>query len=224
MLSIENWILPAVYAGHFSSIVWIKPPWASQISEGLHQFEIGCHSDTGNIYVTSTLSYFVGEVLFAPSSVLVDKKSVSLFVVDISSWIALLDLTKDVDCNFDTRQVKRRKLEQKDNVNIDGSKVCDAGCSEDSELFNAEGDRCLPSSSKDSQTHSHVFLESPEWLTLLTQLHERPYVLDIDLDFFSTANPFLSQFTPEQYCLLKKIYSFTLPTDLTEEASLCPNL
>lgn len=26
-LSIENWILPAVYAGHINKIVWIKPKW-----------------------------------------------------------------------------------------------------------------------------------------------------------------------------------------------------
>jgi hypothetical protein len=30
-LSIENWILPAVYAGHISKIVWIKPKWVSKL-------------------------------------------------------------------------------------------------------------------------------------------------------------------------------------------------
>ncbi|GBL89821.1 UPF0489 protein C5orf22 [Araneus ventricosus] len=40
-LSIENWIIPAVYAGHFNTVVWMKPVWASQIDEGMHKFKIG---------------------------------------------------------------------------------------------------------------------------------------------------------------------------------------
>ncbi|KAG8183446.1 hypothetical protein JTE90_005704 [Oedothorax gibbosus] len=40
-LSIENWIIPAVYAGHFNSLVWMKPFWATQIDNGLHPFKLG---------------------------------------------------------------------------------------------------------------------------------------------------------------------------------------
>ena len=49
MVSIENWILPAVFAGHFSTIVWIKSPWSEQITEGYHQFLIGKHKDTEKV-------------------------------------------------------------------------------------------------------------------------------------------------------------------------------
>lgn len=208
MLSIENWILPAAYAGHFSSIVWIKPPWASQIPEGLHQFEIGAHVTTGEIRVTSTLPYFVGEVLFAPKSSLRDAKLVSLFVVDINSWISLLDRSKvQRSLNCDQTAAKRQKLEFGEQTD---SKKCLT-------TVPSQSDHTSPDRSSQDYRPS-VFLESPEWLTLLTQLAERPFVLDIDLDFFSTANPFLAQFTTEQYELLKTIYnSFTLPTIATEE-------
>ena len=37
-LSIENWILPAVFAGHIDKVIWIKPKWAQQIKSGV--FEI----------------------------------------------------------------------------------------------------------------------------------------------------------------------------------------
>lgn len=37
------------------------------------------------------------------------------------------------------------------------------------------------------------------------------FVLSIDLDFFSTHDPFVGAFSPEQYALLKKIYEFTPP-------------
>lgn len=40
-LSIENWILPAVYAGHFSTLIWMKPQWANQLENGCHKFKIG---------------------------------------------------------------------------------------------------------------------------------------------------------------------------------------
>lgn len=48
-LSIENWILPAVYAGHFKYLVWVKPPWANQMTDGVQTFLIGKHKDSGLI-------------------------------------------------------------------------------------------------------------------------------------------------------------------------------
>lgn len=46
-ISIADWILPAVYAGHVSRVVWVKPPWADQIREGIFHFRIGRHKESG---------------------------------------------------------------------------------------------------------------------------------------------------------------------------------
>ncbi|KAG8183441.1 hypothetical protein JTE90_005699 [Oedothorax gibbosus] len=55
---------------------------------------------------------------------------------------------------------------------------------------------------------------SPE---IISKMESGPFVLDIDLDFYSTRNPFLSIFTPEQFELLRKLYHYEHPTELTDE-------
>ena len=42
---------------------------------------------------------------------------------------------------------------------------------------------------------------------------ERQFILDIDLDFFSTQDPFNKQLSSEQYNLLKELYKFTPPKE-----------
>lgn len=39
--NIESWILPAVLAGHFSRVVWVRAPWSDQIVDGSHSFLVG---------------------------------------------------------------------------------------------------------------------------------------------------------------------------------------
>ncbi|CAL7935210.1 unnamed protein product [Xylocopa violacea] len=48
-ISIENWILPAAYAGHFKHLIWVKPPWANQMADGVTTFFIGKHKDNASI-------------------------------------------------------------------------------------------------------------------------------------------------------------------------------
>jgi len=43
------------------------------------------------------------------------------------------------------------------------------------------------------------------------------FILDIDLDFFSTTDPFLSTFTEQQRQLMSKLYRFTPPVDTSNE-------
>lgn len=143
-LSIENWIMPACFAGHFSHLVWLKPHWAKQIKDNDYQFVIGDYC--GNIKVNSKLEYFLSEGSYRPECDLSENKLIDLKV---------RTLTNDL-----------------------------VGHSE-----------LLPSA-------NHV------------------YILDIDLDFFSTHNPFLKIYEKaEVYQKLKKIFAFSWPAQLeqTEE-------
>lgn len=46
-ISIADWILPAVYAGHINRVIWVKPDWADQIDGEEKRFFIGKHKETG---------------------------------------------------------------------------------------------------------------------------------------------------------------------------------
>ena len=59
-LSIENWILPAVYAGHFSHVVWFKPPWCTQIQDKV----VDCY--VGKCEKTGTIRYELSSIMTKP--------------------------------------------------------------------------------------------------------------------------------------------------------------
>ncbi|XP_078732070.1 UPF0489 protein C5orf22 homolog isoform X2 [Lampetra fluviatilis] len=82
-LSIENWVLPAVFAGHVARVVWVRPPWARTMREGRHNFCVGRDPDSGTIRVSSTESYFLSDALYLPEGRLEDAKPVALEVVTL---------------------------------------------------------------------------------------------------------------------------------------------
>ena len=49
VISIADWILPAVYAGHIKKVIWIKAPWSQQISDKILCFNVGRHKVEGTI-------------------------------------------------------------------------------------------------------------------------------------------------------------------------------
>lgn len=81
-LSIENWIVPSLYAGVFDRVLWCKPPWAQQINEGDFDFKVGS-STQDRIYVTSRDDYFVSEGGFMVPEHLRNWKEVTLSVVQV---------------------------------------------------------------------------------------------------------------------------------------------
>lgn len=135
-LSIENWIMPAAFAGHFTELVWCKPPWAKQIPAGTTEFLIGSHC--GLIRLNSSLEYFVSEGSYRPEHDLQDAKLIRLQTIEIGETNVAVDVASQVD-------------------------------------------------------------------TVAT------YVLDIDLDFFSTHNPFLGIYTKaNMYDQLKSIFYYEM--------------
>lgn len=166
-ISIENWMLPACYAGHFRNLIWIKPPWARQMEDGHKEFKIGRHKLKNNIMVTSSENYFVSESLFSLEKNLEDTKDINLDVYTFGKEI--FENSKD-DTNGFQSVLRQKYLKPSKPFLKDGPK----------------------------------------------------YILDIDLDFFSTGNPFKLLYSRANlYEELKQLYYFEKPknTEDLEKAS-----
>lgn len=136
-LSIENWIMPTLYAGQFDHLVWLKNSWCRQIPLGKHNFRIGEHENI--MYVDLAVDYFASEGNFSETENLEKAKTIKF------------------------------------------------------EVYNAD--------------------------EKIDQLSLDSYVLDIDLDFFSTKNPFLEVYNKANcYEHLKKIFDYDR-TQISLEAS-----
>lgn len=156
-ISIENWILPAAYAGHFKHLIWVKLPWANQIADGVTTFFIGKHKDNGSIRLTCPEPYFVSEGLYTGLEELENTREITLHVMTIGSFIE--DPTKKDDF-LAVSSVLRQYLPEKDT----------------------------------------------------------PYILDIDLDFFSTKNPFKNLYDRVNlYDKLATLYAFHRPDSTDHE-------
>lgn len=137
-LSIENWIMPACYAGHFNRVIWMKNSWCNQMPVGKYNFKVG-HKDD-KISVDCCLDYFISEGNYCQTSELEQAKDMELQVVNAD----LKNTTKELFI--------------------------------DEEICN--------------------------------------YILDIDLDFFSTSNPFLEIYKDANcYEQLSDIFHFESATE-----------
>jgi hypothetical protein len=139
-LSIENWIIPAVYAGHIETLVWVKPKWAAQIDPGQYKITVGKDPETGCIRCDCKQGYFLSESLYANEKNMTNKRELSLYVCDYDSMLNL-----------------------KDSFLLD--------------LFSK------------------------------AKTGDKRFMLDVDLDFFSTKDPFKEMFSStEEYDLFKSVY------------------
>ena len=85
-VSIENWIMPLIYAGHIDVILWVKPPWCTQIEDKSIHFYVGKCVSTG------TLRYgYLAEVIFRDWYF-----QVLILVLRITSYNLILLLFLDV--------------------------------------------------------------------------------------------------------------------------------
>jgi len=150
-ISIENWILPAVFAGHISHVVWVMPPWCDQMPPNVDVVcRVGRSIVDGGIRIDLALPYFLEEGLWAPTNELTDSKDLHLQTIMIGATVPSADSQRDIE------RVSRSLFES--------------------------------SSSSPS------------------------IILDVDLDFFSTLNPFKVMLTPKQFELLQKVYFFRFPS------------
>ncbi|XP_014933182.1 UPF0489 protein C5orf22 homolog isoform X2 [Acinonyx jubatus] len=214
-LSIENWIMPAVYAGHFSHVLWLHPMWAQQIREGKHHFLVGRDTSTTTIRVTSTDHYFLSDGLYVTEDQLENQKPLQLDVIMVKPY----KLCNNQEENDAVSSAKKPKLALEDAENT-ASTNCDSyseGLEKDT-VTQKKGQTCLeqsrPCFSESQECQTTV--STGEILEILKK--GDAFVLDIDLDFFSVKNPFKEMFTQEEYKILQELYQFKKPdTNLTEE-------
>ncbi|XP_018027571.1 UPF0489 protein C5orf22 homolog [Hyalella azteca] len=165
-LSIENWIMPAVFAGHVDTILWIKPPWSNQIPNGVYHFKIGLESSSGHVKVSCPELYFISEMLYCDEEDLEEIRNVTLHVATLGDTMKNA-LLADIESSAGTTR---------------------------------------PNNDDDSGVASTVDLAEK-----IIREHNDRFILDIDLDFFSTLNPFLSTYkSVDLYQRLKSIYQFKL--------------
>ncbi|XP_070775282.1 UPF0489 protein C5orf22 homolog [Enoplosus armatus] len=206
-LSIENWIMPMVYAGHVSCVAWLHPYWAQQIREGEHRMAVGKDSSTTTIRVTSTDNYFLSDGLYVTEEQLENSKPLRLNVVKVNpvqpSPRSLTDKT--------TGQNTERWLAKRPRT--DHAEAGEASCSEPlsrrtDALQPAEGGNWTGSGDGGDAEGSTGYVV--KGVTAFLSETE-PYILDIDLDFFSCKNPFKELYTQEEYAILKELYNFRGP-------------
>ncbi|CAM4510740.1 unnamed protein product [Lepidochelys olivacea] len=224
-LSIENWIMPIVYAGHFSQVIWLHPSWAQQIKEGKHDFLVGKDTSTTTIRVTSTDHYYLSDGLYVPADQLENQKPLHLSVILVNSTEA----SSNQEENDEISSAKRLRLNTDDTANTATASSSKAEVpSGDLTDSKAEGggektfaqDKLESLASCSLGNHACQLLEIAEDVLQVLQKGEA-YVLDIDLDFFSVKNPFKEMYTQEEYKILKELYSFKKPDrNPTEEGLL----
>ncbi|XP_023833546.1 UPF0489 protein C5orf22 homolog [Salvelinus sp. IW2-2015] len=239
-LSIENWIMPMVYAGHVSHVAWLHPYWAQQIKEGEHAFSVGKDSSTTTIRVTSKDDYFLSDGLYVPQDQLENPKPLGLSVVLVNP-VACCQ-RKDMERDIEKSSAKRPRIENKGAGDVNDAQPS-ASASKSESSSSSCTDSVQPpggsitsgsSSNGNNREEEKEPLKKPCLKTdkdegsmtyavnsLLSVIKQTdPYILDIDLDFFSCKNPFKEMYTQDEYNILQELYSFRKPREDPDEEEL----
>ncbi|XP_044282473.1 UPF0489 protein C5orf22 homolog isoform X1 [Varanus komodoensis] len=229
-LSIENWIMPAVYAGHISQVMWLHPAWAQQIEEGTHHFLVGKDISTTTMRVTSTDNYFLSDGLYVPPSQLENEKSLHLSV----RLVHPSEVPGNQEESPALPSAKKLKLSRDSTAPATAASSSEATGPHDSpscaDTQTADLERRVPEHEKpDSDQAPSASCSFGNHTCQTTELVKdvlhvlqkgAAYVLDIDLDFFSVKNPFKEIYTQEEYKILQELYSFKKPISHSSEEDL----
>uniref|UniRef100_A0A8C9V4Y6 Chromosome 5 open reading frame 22 n=1 Tax=Scleropages formosus TaxID=113540 RepID=A0A8C9V4Y6_SCLFO len=203
-LSIENWIMPIVYAGHLSHVMWLHPYWAQQIKEGEHSMFVGRDSSTTTIRVTSKDDYFLSDGLYVPEDQLEEEKLFKLNVMRVHPAPS-----KSSKAEVDGACTSKRSKSAA--IGPDAEQIRSSDC-DASSCENGDESQFCTLSAQEAGTASQILN------SLLSVIeHTDQYILDIDLDFFSCKNPFKEMYTKEEYSFLQELYSFRKPRENSDE-------
>ncbi|XP_016129295.1 UPF0489 protein C5orf22 homolog [Sinocyclocheilus grahami] len=211
-LSIENWIMPMVYAGHVSHVAWLHPYWAQQIKEGEHSMCVGKDSSTTTIRVTSTDDYFLSDALYVPLDQLENPKELQLNVIRVDP----VDRTqkRTPENGQSGAKLPKSAVKEENDVQLKRDAPCTSSC-QPLDGSTASGNGSHTVTKADEGSTSCI----TERLSAVIEQSD-PFILDIDLDFFSCKNPFKEMYTQEEYALLQELYSFSRPQQDSDEEQL----
>ncbi|XP_066508912.1 UPF0489 protein C5orf22 homolog isoform X1 [Hoplias malabaricus] len=214
-LSIENWIMPMVFAGHVSHVAWLHPPWARQIKDGEHYMCVGQDKSTTTIRVTSTDDYFLSDALYLPAEQLEDAKPLHLRVIQVDP----VEMSHNSQSQNNPSTCKRLRGASKGELNKEEDRQPESNVSCTSQ-YQPSGGSSTPGNSTEAQNAEEG--SSGAIVSNLLSLIEQndAYILDIDLDFFSCKNPFKDMYTKEEYSILQELYSFKRPREDVDEEEL----
>ncbi|XP_028659657.1 UPF0489 protein C5orf22 homolog [Erpetoichthys calabaricus] len=217
-LSIENWIMPAVYAGHLSHVLWLHPYWAQQIAEGEHKFFVGKDSSTTTIRVTCKDNYFLSDGLYVHESHLENKKNLQLDVIQVNLNNNAV-LQDDKTENYAAKRIKLDSSKTSHSLRSEIAAVEPSTLSCISEAAEGTKDNDIKNlASPQTNAIDVTNQDSKKILGIIEQA--KAYILDIDLDFFSCKNPFKELYTQEEYKILQDLYSFKIPEGDPDEETL----
>jgi len=179
--------------------------------------------------VTSPVNYFLSELAYSAASELTDCKPLSLHVMTLGD--------RKLHIHSAATEMCRHKLlstvQECSAVNVqnrDARANCsDCALSESCDCY-VESDKldnkchCSNNSKPDAAAESEMS-DVDACVDQLSKMlaqddNANCFILDIDLDFFSTLNPFLSSYTAQQYQLLSELYAYTPPLDESSEVFL----
>ncbi|KAM8727481.1 UPF0489 protein C5orf22 homolog isoform 1-T1 [Acanthopagrus schlegelii] len=218
-LSIENWIIPMVYAGHVSYVAWLHPYWAQQIREGEHRMAVGRDLSTTTIRLTSTDNYFLSDGLYVSEDQLENSKLLRLDVVKVNPVKASHRSASEKKTEEDTERwfVKRARTEEDKGAQASCSqslsRCTDTLQPEESSSGTKLGDD--DDDGDDDGSTSYVVKRISAFLS-----ETEPYILDIDLDFFTCKNPFKELYTQEEFTILQELYNFQGPSPDADKEEL----
>ncbi|NXD69883.1 CE022 protein, partial [Eolophus roseicapillus] len=181
-----------------------------------------------NCRVTGTDNYFLSDGLYVPADQLENQKPLNLHVILINPTEA----SNNREENGEVASAKRLKLNTNDTASTASSSSSVAPDLDyntpnvkKKEVQNTSALNRTETLSECSASSSPRNSECPirDVGKDVCQVLQKgdPYVLDIDLDFFSVKNPFKEMYTQTEYELLQELYSFKKPhRNATEEGLL----
>jgi len=181
-------------------------------------------------------NYFLGELLYTTEDELLNAKPCTLYVATLGQdWksdqpVSVIadknsagqyttksldeliqnetgDSCKSVDCSNKSAMMEFQSSESGDSSETKHSE----GCSKISTQMLRNSDDAVTTSDMDKKTIKAL----KELVCSLNSV----YILDFDLDFFSTRDPFQEIYSEKQYSLLRLLYEFHEPPDKTNTVS-----